>query len=380
MLRVGAVILVALGIVAVGMFSIGTGSRLIIGSETFEAHFHRTNGLQAGAPVSLSGVNIGAVERLHFPEDPHATYVVVKLWVEGSAAARVRTDSVAQIRTMGLLGDKYLELSPGSPNSPPAEPGSILRSEDPLDYEALLTRPGSEDFFANVLAVTTSLRTILEQIEQGHGLIGQLVMGQEVKGKQQVTLASLADTLARINHLNSQLEDTLERIRHGQGLAGALISERTNGRKVLDDLTSSVADLRKVSERLDRLTARYEQAHGMLPRLMEDRLYADQILSELRQSSHDLEEILDKINRGQGTAGALVNDPTLYYQAQGLLAGGGWGFSLMRGLYAVTHPFTSPSSPPPIQPAPISATGTAPSDPALSPAAPSRAASDPATP
>jgi len=292
----------------------------------------------------------------------------------------VRTDTVALIRTMGLLGDKYLELSPGSPTSLPAEPGSILRSEDPIDYEALLSRPGSEDFFANALAVTTSMRTILEDIEKGSGLMGQLVRGQKVKGKQ-VTIASLADTLEHINHLTSQLEDTLARIRGGQGLAGALVSERTNGTKVLADLASSAANLQQLTQRLNRLTAQYQGARGMLPRLMEDRPYADEVLSELRQSSHDLQEILDKINAGQGTAGALINDPTLYYQAQGLLAGGGWGFSIMRGLYTITHPFTRPGTSSPAQPVPaeINATRSVPSDPALSPPGPSGAASDPAT-
>ncbi len=341
-LRVGLVIAAAIVIAAVAIFSIGKGARFITGAEFFEAHFHHTNGLQTGAPVSLSGVNIGAVESIKFPPDRAADYVVVKLWVEGSAAPRVRADSEALIKTMGLLGDKYLELTPGTPGAPSAEPGALLKSEDPIDYEALLRRPGAGDFVANMVAMTTSLRTILDNVEKGQGLLGQLIRGDE---KNKLNFASISETLGRINGLATELEVTAKRLNHGKGLAAAMLSDRTNGRQVVADLSSSVASLRTTAQRLDRLTARLEKAQGTLPRLVEDRQYAEELLPELRQSTHDLEEILQKINSGQGTLGAVVNDPSLYHQAKGLLGGGGWGLSVLRGFYSLTHPFHAAEEP-----------------------------------
>jgi phospholipid/cholesterol/gamma-HCH transport system substrate-binding protein len=344
-LRVGLLILAGIAIIAVAIFSIGTGTRLLTGSEVFEAHFHRTNGLQTGAPVSLSGVNIGAVESIKFPMDPTANYVVVKMWVEASAAQRVRTDSVATINTMGLLGDKFLELTPGTPAAPVAEPSSVLKSEDPIDYEALLRRPGTGDFIANVMASTNSLRSILEDIDKGNGLLGQLIRGSKGKEKQ-LTLASINESLDRMNRLTAELNKTAERINRGQGLAGALLSSRTNGRRVVADISSTAASLRATSSRLDELTARLDKAQGMLPRLVEDRNYANQVLAKMQRSSDDLEQILHKINSGQGTLGAMVNDPSLYDEAKAVLGGGGWGTSILRGLYSVTHPFSTSGSEP----------------------------------
>jgi phospholipid/cholesterol/gamma-HCH transport system substrate-binding protein len=346
-LRVGMVMAIGIALMAFAVFTIGKGSRLIVSSATFFAHFHRTNGLQAGAPVSLSGVNIGSVESIRFPTDPARNYVVVKLWVEASAATRIHADTEAQIKTMGLLGDKYVELTSGSPASAPAELGSVLKSADPIDYEALLSRPGSQDFLANVVAATTSLRDILESVERGQGLLGELVFGPKDKSKQ-VTLESIDDTLNHLNRLAQQLDQAMARVNRGEGLAGAMLSSKTNGKKVVADLTESAATMREVSRRMDDLTDRLAKAQGTIPRLVEDRQLADQLVFDLRRSAQDMQQILDKINSGQGTVGAMVNDPSLYYEAKGMLSeGGGWGWSLLRGLYSVTHPFAKPSGPPP---------------------------------
>src|ERR1700692_3669499 len=116
-MRVGAVIAGGLAIIGFAIFSIGHGARVLRRTDTIESHFHRIDGLQTGAPVSLSGVNIGAVASIRFPEDPHADYVIVKMWIVDADLARVRSDSVAQIDTMGLLGDKYVEITGGNPQS-----------------------------------------------------------------------------------------------------------------------------------------------------------------------------------------------------------------------------------------------------------------------
>ncbi len=283
-LRVGLVIAIAIAIAAAATFSIGQGKRFLSGAELLEAHFRRINGLQTGAPVSLSGVNIGAVESIRFPQDPQANYVVVKLWVEGLAAPRVHIDSQAQIESMGLLGDKFLELTPGTPNAPAAEPGTILNSTDPIDYEAMLRTTSQGDFLANVVTTTQSLRVILDRLENGKGLLSELIRGNESGGKQ-LKMASLMETLDRLDRVAGQLEETLNRLNHGNNLAAAMLSNKTNGRRMMADLSSSAASLRTTSARLDQLTARLEKARGTLPQLVEDRQYAADLLPQIKQSN-----------------------------------------------------------------------------------------------
>ena len=77
---------------------------------------------------------------------------------------------------------------------------------------------------------------------------------------------------------------------------------------------------------------------------MENKDFSDDVITNIRQSSHDLKDILQKINSSQGTAGLIVNDPTLYNQLTGFMDnGGGWGLRFINGFYDLTHPFASPS-------------------------------------
>ncbi len=346
-IRVGAVIAIGLGLLAFAIFSIGHGTRFLRRAQFIEAHFHRINGLVAGAPVTLAGVRIGAVDTIRFPEDPRADYVVVRMWILESAARRVHTDSLAQIATMGMLGDKFVELTPGSPETPPLEPGAVIASRDPIDYEALLQGKTTGDLIANVIAISESMRSILDQIDKGHGILRELIQGSEDK-QNQLTLGSIQKTLSSLNKLSTDMEQMIARLNKGKGLAGALLSEKTNGEKFLGSIQNAAVSLQTTSQRLDHLLARLDASKGMIPELMENKQYAEQVLPNLRASSADLHDILRKINTSQGTLGMMVNDPTLYVELKQLFSGGGgWAFSLLRALYSISHPFAEPASPMP---------------------------------
>ena len=72
------------------------GNGLDVTGGAVEAHFHRTNGLQVGAPVALSGVTIGAADSIDFPSDPRADFINVRMWMEKRAAERIAADSDRQ--------------------------------------------------------------------------------------------------------------------------------------------------------------------------------------------------------------------------------------------------------------------------------------------
>lgn len=342
--RVGAVIAAALAVLCFAIFQIGHGSRIFTRVESVQTHFERINGLQTGAPVTLGGVRIGAVDAIEFPADPQANYVVVHMWIERSAAPRVHTDSTAQISSMGLLGDKFVELSAGTPKAAAAEPDTILPSREPIDYEAILQKAGSTDMFENLVAVTTSLRSLLESIDKGHGLLSELIRGDEnVPPQDRLSLVTIQRALLHLDSLSTQLEGVMTRLQSGQGVMGAMLSDKTNGQAFLASIWAAAASARKATDDIDKMLARFDNAKGMLPQLVEDKEYANDVLANLRESSRALNVILRKIDAGQGTVGLMVNDPALYTQLTGFIAdGGGWGIRLVRGFYNLTHPFASP--------------------------------------
>ena len=366
-IRVGLLILVCLVIFGATIFLMGKERRLFETKVPFEIRFSRTIGLREGAPISLAGVTVGSVESLTFAQDIRENYIVVRIKVVGDVAPRIRKDTVARIRTLGLLGDKFIELSGGSPRSDPVPPGGLISSVDPIDYEALLGEGGG--VVENFIEVTSSLRTVLKSIAEGKGLLGQMVApGQEEKW---------ADMATNFRAISVSLRSASESFRHivrsverGEGMLGQLVQNKEAGEAMMEDLRVGLRQLRQATESLQKTTAKLERGEGTLgtliqdpdagreilaslrrsaanletvtrqlregggvvQRLIADRPYADRLLGQLEQATGDLARITAKIERGEGTIGALVNDPGLYKDARELVgnAKGSWLFSISR--------------------------------------------------
>jgi phospholipid/cholesterol/gamma-HCH transport system substrate-binding protein len=358
--KVGLLILTSLFILGVTIFLMGRERRLFENKVPFEIRFSRTSGLREGAPISLAGVRVGSVERLSFPSDPQENYIEVRIKVVGEVAPRIRKDMVARIRTQGVLGDKYIELSGGSPQGEPLPAGGLIRSVDPIDYEALLGESG--DVVQNVVELTGSLKTILKSVEEGKGLLGQLagadkegkwaetthdlrlasaslrnilrsvekgegMLGQLIQNKEagKAMMEDLRTGLHQLRTATESLQKTTQKLERGEGTLGTIIQDPNAGREILNNLRRSAANLETVTHQL-------REGSGVFQRLIMDKPYADRVLGHLEQTTRDLAQITEKIEKGEGTIGALVNDPALYNDAKDLVgnAKGSWLFSIYR--------------------------------------------------
>jgi len=330
--KIGFLVAIALAILMVTIFSLNQEQPFWERKVQYEVHFTRTGGLQTGAPVSLSGVTIGTVEEMRFPPDPAANYIQVLINVKGDLAPRIREDTVASIRTIGLLGDRYIELSAGVPESPPVTPGGLIASIDPIDIEALVGQGG--DIVTNIVEVTASLKDVLGAIQRGEGLLGAMLRNRELG---EATLVDLQRTMANVQATTASLEKVLQRIDRGEGVLGQLTSDTKQSRELL-------THVRRSARSLDTLTTRLNRGNGALARLMEDEAYAHRVLGNLDRAISDLADVAAKLDRGQGTLGKLVNDPSLYHDTKALVGGArkSWFLRWFGGLGSAT-----PDTPPP---------------------------------
>ncbi len=346
-LRVGVVVAVALGLAMAGTFLIGREQRFWERRVSYEIRFARANGLRTGSQVSLTGVDIGSVQSVWFPDDPNANYISAEISVTGRAAPRIREDSVARIRTLGLLGDKYIEISGGSPNAPELPPGSLIPSQDPLDIEGLLGEGG--DIITNIVEVTTSAKNVLAAIENGEGLLGQMVKNRE---QGAATLTDVQRSVAHVEATTASLERIMKDVEAGKGAFGVMLKRGGEADRLLKNLDRTSAELQKLVTRLGG-------AQGALPQLIEDEAYGRRLLSELERTLKNLSEVTEKVNRGSGTAAQLVNDPSLYRDAKALVAAArsSWVFSVYRGARGLFPPYApppdaAPSPAPTLRPSP----------------------------
>jgi phospholipid/cholesterol/gamma-HCH transport system substrate-binding protein len=132
---VGCFVLV--GLSAVLYLALSVGSARFFGSDSYElqARFTSTSGVNVGSRVEIAGVRVGMVKRIvlnkHF-------YSIVT--VELPNHIRLDDDTIASVKTAGLIGDRYINLSPGGSGFPLEAGDVIVDTEAALDIEGLISR------------------------------------------------------------------------------------------------------------------------------------------------------------------------------------------------------------------------------------------------
>ncbi len=338
--RVGSVVVVALLVLAAAIFLIGSQNNLFRRKNHYRVRFATVTGLQAHNPVKLSGVHVGRVERIVLPEDPGEHLLVVHIAVDKRFGGRVRTDSRARIKTLGLLGDKYVEITSGSPEAAEIPDGGEIPAAEPTDVDKLIAT--GEDVVEQIVAISYSLAALLQRLERGEGVLGQLMSPLDpdqpsvpekiyatVESVERLTEAfeSGRGPLARLvfdEQMGERLAQSVDRLEailaqaeEGEGLMPALLTDtelRAKIETLAENLTATTADLAE-------LTRSLEDGEGLLPRLVFDEEYGRETAHELRELLVELRAVAAKLNAGEGTAGRLIEDPQVYEAIHDVIVG-----------------------------------------------------------
>jgi len=345
--RVGIVVLIALVATMIGIFMIGQRANLFRSKFPYETHFDSASGLISGNNVSLNGVVVGSVIEVRLSGDPadrtvRVVYDVVKRW-----APMIRKGTRASIKTRGLLGDKYIELEGGKPDEPEVAIGGEIPAAPGAGLEQLLA--GSGDLLTDLGAIAKSLRNILGRTENGEGFLGAITSNSEESEKLgnnfNATLHSLNSILAKVDSgkglvgrllidekygretseslagairsVQGLLAKIDEGVRTGNGAIPALLSDPEGKKKIyalVDNLSVTAAGLVKITENL-------QSGNGAIPILLHDAQFGKAFTGNLRSLSEHLDSISRKLDEGQGTAGKLINDPSVFDGANRLVVG-----------------------------------------------------------
>lgn len=337
---VGVVLAAAAAILFVGILLIGQDQGLFTQRDRFAVLLPNAEGLQAGSPVKLVGVQVGVVTDIRLPEPGEARIIRVTLSINRAHSDRIREDTTANLRVLSLLGgEKYIELTLGSPDSPPLAPGSEIHASL-SDLDQMFARGSS---ITNDLAqITGTLKEIFERIQKQEGILGRLLMDPTF-GREGIE--DVRRTLGSLQRIAAQIES-------GEGLIGAAINDPALKDRVLRRLPeildhvdqviaglqdpstpigsllqpggegeAAIADFRRAAESIRRSAEKLESGDGLAARLLNDPGYADRVLGDLEATLRNLASITGKIDRGEGSVGGMVNDPALYQGLKDVVTG-----------------------------------------------------------
>jgi phospholipid/cholesterol/gamma-HCH transport system substrate-binding protein len=127
---------VLMGIAAVAYLTVKLGSGSLIGGDTYviEARFANAGGLNAGSSVLVAGVPVGRVEGIRVDDTDYSAMVTLRVL----AGLKLPTDTMASIKTTGLIGDKYVALAPGADETYLETGARITMTESSVDLESLI--------------------------------------------------------------------------------------------------------------------------------------------------------------------------------------------------------------------------------------------------
>jgi phospholipid/cholesterol/gamma-HCH transport system substrate-binding protein len=378
-LRIGALVLVGILLFIGFVLSVGKRSALFEERYSLWTSFSSAEGLATGAPVRLAGVTVGNVTRIGFGPNPRDRRLAVTLTVERRVQDRIRKDSVATIGTIGLVGDKVLDITVGSYDQPVLQAGAQLAAVDPPDLFRLLQKGDTildnvtrisaslDEFLSggeqtgkrNLNESLRSLRTTLVEIEKGEGLIHDLVYGKEgaqLLGRVDRTVQTLErlvqavekeqgllhvmiyspqeEFLGRVYRIADRADAILRGVQEGPGLLHTLLYDREGA--------ETLARLGRTTERLEELVRAVQEGQGLVPSLLFDpartKVLDDvqEAAAGLRSLTEDLQTVVSRLRQGEGTLGALLEDPTVYEDLSALLRGANRSL-LLRSLIRSTR-------------------------------------------
>lgn len=311
-LKVGMLVVVCLALFTVAVLTLGGRTGVFEPTYTLYTFMPSVSGLQRGAPVRLAGVGVGDVQQVQFIDNTIrdslesrllTAYgdslgdraVVVRFDVERSVREKITRASRVKIGTVGLLGDKYLDLDVGDPREPVLEEGDIVLNEAPIDYEGLLAR--AAEGVDELVSSLENTRQLVARINAGEGTLGRLINDPE-----------LYEEWLELSRNGAEL---LAKVQSGEGTLPALL----NDRQLYDQIVSTTADL-------EALTREIRTGDGSFGRIIRDPELYERLVTTIREG----EDLITALKAGEGTAAKLVNDPTLYerldrfvIQAQGLM-------------------------------------------------------------
>ena len=317
-LRAGILTLVAITLLAFGILQLGGKTGLFSKSYTLLVYLDNSLGLKPGNVVRLAGIDVGNIEDISLSPEALSRKVVLKLSISKKYSDRIRKDSVITIKTMGLLGDTYIDISVGTPSQPVVQPGGELKEVPEAQLSTVIS--GAATGVDGLNVVIGQLKEVMGDVSKGKGTAGMLLKDPRLYEE----LNSSAETLHSI----------AAGLKEGKGTAGKFIKDPKLYDNLLD-VSNKVGELvvklnkgsfvkisedKEFYENLHNVSVNLKDVSGSAKELVDNlnkgnlaKLSNDKDLyAKLDRVSNRLDTVMGRLESGQGSAGKLLADEKLY--------------------------------------------------------------------
>lgn len=330
-IRAGLFIALGLALAGIVVFVIGKERRLFAEANTYTGAFENVDGLALDSPVRLGGLGVGKVSKISFAPDLGDSRIIVTMEISNRFQERIRADSVARVTGRGVLGDKAIDISLGSQAKPVVPNHGELPTGTSGDISSLLKATGevidnavgiTRDLRSGVQSYTTqeirtdvtefirSARNIAAEIEGGKGVAHAVIYDKKMTDELKTLLSQASAVAVRLDSAVARVDGLLADVKTGEGSLHALIYDKK--------VANAVTDLGEAADELAKLI---HDAKTTKDGAVYQLVYGDakSLLGDLASAVADVKKITTRVNAGEGTLGAVINDPTIYEDLKEIL-------------------------------------------------------------
>jgi phospholipid/cholesterol/gamma-HCH transport system substrate-binding protein len=263
--------------------------RFQIGKEKgypINVYFDTAAGLVKNASVRVAGVSVGTVEKISLDEGR------ARVTFHLPSNIAIYRDAKAYLKAEGFLGEKYVEVTLGSPLLPRVEPGGVIeQGTPPADMESFLSK--MSDVGEDIKEFVKPVSEILKSVDS-----------KKVEG-----------IMNNLEKFSGQLEEMGDKVNKGEGTLGKLITDEAiyqEAKKTVDTAKEALETVKETAEKLKDVSEKIEQGEGTLGKLIQD----ESLYTEAKETLQSMKGIAEKVEKGEGTLGKFIQDESLYTEAK----------------------------------------------------------------
>lgn len=305
-LRVGLLVLLAGALTLAVILTISGDISLFKNTITIRTKLPQVDGLRPGTEVRLAGVYIGQVSEVillpvaqNADQKIQSVEIVMKINKEINgvpAEKRIRSDSVVKLGSIGLLGDKVIDITPGTEGGTVIQDDAYVSGDKEASLNAVVS--STSNILQDIDRLSDQVNQIATDINEGKGNLGLIIKDEKLYNNANATI------------LESQ--KLVERIRDGGGTVGKLLNDPS----LYDQIQST-------TKKAETLIADISAGKGTIGKIAtDDEIYnrTNKVLERLDLIAAKLETTTNKIDQGQGTVGQLLNNDSLYKETQATIS------------------------------------------------------------
>lgn len=189
------------------IFVIGSKENLFTPVFVIKTEFESVSGLRTGSTVRFNGINVGKVNLIQILA---TNKILVEMSIENSVQKFIKKDSRVTIASDGLVGNKIIEISPGTPGSQHVAEGDMLISVKPVEVSDIMASlKQSSD---NASEITKDLAEITAKVNSGEGTLGQLINNPSVYQGIDTTFRSFSKYSGQLNLVFAKITGTVDNV------------------------------------------------------------------------------------------------------------------------------------------------------------------------